>query len=170
MRVILFFFIIILDIAFRGTLLQHFAIFSTLPNTTLILIVSYSMLRKEEESCIFGFFAGFIFDLFFSNYFGLFTIVGTTVGYFSSKPFTNLYRESFLPPIVTVLVVSFMYELIFYLINVNVYEYVSFFVYLYSRIVPTVLYSVITTPFIFKIISIINYSLEERDNYKRKVF
>ncbi len=170
MRAILFFFIIIFEIAIHSTLLQSISFFGTLPNTTLVLIASYSILRKSEESCIFGFTTGLVFDLFLSNYFGLFTVIGTFLGYNASKPFTNLYRESFLPPIITVLIASFIYEIIFYLINIKVYEYVSFFVYMYSIIVPTVLYSVFITPFVFKIISIINSFIEQQESYRRKVF
>ncbi len=170
MRVLIFFIIIIFNLSFYSTILQNFSVFSVLPNTTLILIISYSLLRSEYESSIFGFTAGLIFDLFFGQYVGFFTLIGTIIGFTASKPFTNLYRDSFLPPIVTVLVVSFFYEIIFYTINAFVYGYVSFLNYLYMFIIPTVIYSVVVTPIIFKFISIINSLIEEREQHKRKVF
>ncbi len=170
MRVFIFFLIIIFDISIRTTILQHFSFFSVLPNTTLILIISYGMLRNQEEGCLFGFITGLIFDLLIGNYIGLFTFTGLIVGYFSSVPFTSLYRESFLPPTITVLVSSFFYELIFYILNIYTYEYISFFGYLYAKIMPTVLYSIAVTPIIFKIISNINIYIEKKESYKRKVF
>ncbi len=170
MRILIFFVIIILDICASATLLQNISILSVLPNTTLILIISYSLLRGEYEGSIFGFIAGFIFDLFLSNYIGFFTLLGTVVGYVASKPFTNLYRESYVPPVITTFVVATLFELLFYLINVYVYGYVSIFTYTYTVIVPIVLYSTVVTPIIFKFISIINSYIEGHEGHKRKMF
>lgn len=170
MRCIIFFIIIIFDLAFRSTILQSFSILSVVPNTTLIFIISYSLLRYEYEGCIFGFIAGILFDLFLSNTIGLFTITATIFGYIASKPFTNLYRESYVSPIITTLVATLVYEILFYFANVFIYGYVSLFVYLYTVIIPVVVYSVIVSPIIFKFVSIVNSLLEERELHKRKVF
>ncbi len=170
MRIIIFFLIIILDVSIYSTFLQNFTVLSVLPNTTLILVISYSLLRSDYESCIFGFTAGLMFDLFFSNYVGLLTLICTVIGFTVSRPFSNLYRDSYLPPIITVLIVSFFYELLFYFINIFIYDYISFLSYLYVIIFPTIIYSVVVTPFIFKFISTVNSLIEEREQHKRKVF
>ncbi len=170
LRLITFFIILLLDIVLQSTLFQYLEVFSSLPNTTLILIISYSLLRPDVEGCLFGFFAGLLFDIILSPFLGFFSLFGTIIGFIAGKPFSNMYRESLLPPIVITGVACFLYELSFYFMNIYIFNYVEFFPYLFTVIVPVTLYSIIVSPIIFKFVCSVNNFLENSERYRRRLF
>ena len=81
MRIFITAIFIILNFLMQSTILHYIEIRGVIPNTTIILIVSYALLRGSTEGVLVGFFSGLLQDVFFGTSIGYFTLFNTITGY-----------------------------------------------------------------------------------------
>ncbi len=170
MRIVIFLFIIILNFILQTTLLSSLALNNIVPDTSLILIILYARLRNDTEGFIFGFVTGLLTDIFFSPFFGFYALLGGFIGYFAGKPFRNFYRSNLVTPLLLIGFGTFIYEYIFYFFNFLFRGKVDFFSYFTSLIFPEIIYNLIFSIFIYKILFYINFKIECIEKPKRKIF
>ena len=75
--------IILLVYLIQGTFGRAIAIGGIVPNLLIILPVLFGFFKGRNEGMFVGFFAGIMYDLFFSGLFGFSALVFVYVGYYS---------------------------------------------------------------------------------------
>ncbi len=73
MRIIITTLIVVLNFILQTTLFPYLAIQGVFPNTALIIVTSYSLLRGSKEGALVGAGTGFLMDVFFHTYIGFYT-------------------------------------------------------------------------------------------------
>jgi len=154
----------------QSTVYQYIEIFNVRPNTALILIISYAILRGDVEGAVVGFFAGLMQDAFFGRYIGIHALLCMLAGYFCGKPFRNFYRESYLMPMLLVGVTTLVYEILFYASSFLFQSQLDFMLYMRTIILPGTIYALILSLPVYHLMYFINKKLESREWSKRNRF
>ena len=154
----------------QSTLFQYIEILGVRPNTALIIIVSYSILRGDVEGAILGFFAGLLTDIYFNSYIGMYALMCMLIGYFCGKPFRNFFRENFFLPLSLVAVGSLLYQFIIYMVNFLFRAELNLPFYFKTIILPGAVYTLILTVPVYSLLYGINNKLEDFEKNKRKLF
>jgi len=162
--------ILIVNFSLQSTLFQYIEILGVRPNTALIIIVSYSILRGDVEGAILGFFAGLLTDIYFNSYIGLYALMCMLIGYLCGKPFKNFFRENFFLPLSMVAVSSLLYQFIIYIVNFLFKAELDLPYYFRMIILPGSVYTLILTVPIYSLLYAINNKLEDAEKNKRKLF
>jgi len=142
-------------------------LFYTIPNTALIIVVVYAMLRGDVEGAILGFCAGFLADIFFGRIIGVSALLLMFTGYFAGKPFKDFFKENYIAPMILVAIASLTYEFMFYVLNFLLMGRTGFARYLGQIILPVTVYNLVVCVFIYRLIYGINRALETREGKKK---
>ena len=162
--------ILIANYSLQVTLFQYIEILDVKPNTALIIIISYSILRGDVEGAILGFFAGLLQDIYFSSYIGLYALMGMLAGYFCGKPFKDFFRENFFLPLSLVAFCSLIQQCILYMVNFLFRSKLDFLFYIRIFVLPESVYTIILTVPVYSLMYWINNKLEEIEKGTRKLF
>lgn len=145
-------------------------IFGITPNTAIIIIVSFAILKQENQGAVIGFFAGLLHDIFFGTIIGFNAFIYMYIGFLSGKPFKEFNTENYLLPILLVGVATFFYNFAHYVFHFLFRARLNLLYYSWSIMLPSVLYNIILTFPIYIFIYLINKRLETHENPHRKVF
>jgi len=167
LRVLVLSIIILFNFIIQSTILSHVQVFGIIPNTALIIVVTYAYLRDDVEGAIFGFCTGLLADIFFGRIIGVSALLLMLTGFFSGKPFRDFYKENYIVPIIMIGAASIVYEFMFYVLNFLLLGRVNFFRYFAQIILPTAAYNLVLCVFIYRMIYGINRRLEAREAKKK---
>ena len=170
MRVLVVSIIVLFNFVVQTTILQYIAIFGIMPNTALILIVAYAVLRGDVEACIMGFFAGILHDIFYAEFIGFHALLFALAGFLCGKPFRDFFKENYLLPIVLTFIGMVAHETIFFIIIFAFMEQRDLLYYLVTIILPASLYTAVLAIPIYRIMYSINLRLENRERKKAIIF
>lgn len=170
LRIFILTLISIINLIFQSTMFNYVNVISILPNTMLVLVLSYGVLRSDFDSMIFGFCNGLMFDVFFGRAIGFYALLGLITGYISAKPFKEFNPSNFLSPLVVILVGSICYESTFYFFAFLFRGKINFLFYLINIILPETVLNMIVGLIIYPLFFFINRRLETHEKPKRKMF
>ncbi len=133
------------------------------PNLLIILPVLFGFLKGKGEGIYTGFVCGIFYDLFSYSILGLSSIammyIGYTAGYFYQK-----YEErEILMPIAMVGAGNLAYGFLSYVVNFLLHNKLDILYYLKRFIIPEVVYTVIVTIAIYRIIIFLNKHFEGKE-------
>jgi rod shape-determining protein MreD len=111
------------------------------PDTALIFIISYAILRGDIEGAIFGFCAGLVQDILGGMVVGFFALLGFLTGYFCGKPFRDFFKDNFFLPFFVVLGVSVVYQFVVYVTTVLIFGHTDFGFFFRAIILPKTIYT-----------------------------
>lgn len=104
--------IILFNLIFQSTLFQWIGIYGVVPNTALILVMSFSIYSGKNRGAIIGFSIGILQDVVFGRTIGLnaliFMIIGYLVGFMDQK----IFKDSLLIPFTLTILTTILYETI----------------------------------------------------------
>lgn len=170
MRILTISVIMILTFIFETTLARYIAIFGISPDITILIIVSFAILRYELEGALIGFFAGLLIDLFSGSTLGINALLYLIIGYFSGKPFKEFYAENYFFPLLLVGIATFFYNFAYYVIHFLLRARLDFFHYFFAIMLPSTLYTMaLSVPF-YIFIYLINRKLEAHEKSHRRLF
>ncbi|GHU76168.1 hypothetical protein FACS1894188_08290 [Clostridia bacterium] len=170
MRVTVFFVLIIINLTLQSTILRSVSVFGISPDTQILIIVSYAILRGDMEGAVFGFFAGLIRDMMFCTVIGEYALLGLLTGFLAGKPFRNFFRENDFLPLFLAGVLMIMHECGYYFLTYLLQGETDFFYYFHRIILPETAYSVILAIPVYRLVHFINGKVEEREKRMRKLF
>jgi len=147
--------------------MQHWAIGGIVPNTTLIILVCYALLRDDVEGAIMGFAAGLLYDIFFGRIIGVSALLLMLTGFFAGKPFRDFFKDNYIAPIIMVAVASLTYEFAFYILNFLLLGRTNFIRYLGMVILPSTAYNLVLAIFIYRAIYLLDGAISKREERKR---
>ncbi len=144
----------------QTTLFRQFAVASIVPNLLLILTVSFAFMRGKKEGLFVGFFCGLFMDLSMGELIGVNAMIYMCVGYANGFCCHIFYDDDIRMPIFFVALSDLAYGTATYLMLFLLRGRLDFFYYLGRIIIPEVLYTVIVTILIYKLLYRINRWLE----------
>lgn len=169
-RIISLSIISILNIVLQSTLFEYIEILNIKPNTSILIIISYAMLRGDIEGSILGFFSGLMQDILFGKVVGLNALMGFILGFVCGKPFKDFYTENYFIPIFMAFIGTFIYGFVFYLVNFLFRGRLDAGNYLSSIVIPETVYTTVLMFFVYRFIYAVNDKLTKKEASKRKLF
>ena len=169
-RVLIIFLILVINLIFQTSILPAFAISGIVPNTALIIIISFSLLRGSFEGCLVGFFAGLLQDIFFGNTLCTYALLGTVTGFFAGKFNHGFFRENYATPVIISMASAVIYETAVYVIGFLFKGNLHYFYFLITIILPEAVYTALCTFIIYRILFSVNDYIENKEKHKRKLF
>lgn len=170
MRIAITALLVFLNFIVQTTLLPYLAIQGILPNTALILVTSYALLRGSREGAIVGACVGLLFDVFFQTYIGFYTALYLLVGYIFGRIQRDFYRENYLLPVIFCALSTVAFETVVYVTGFVFNGNGNLFYYLLRILLPEIVYAaVVTIPF-YRILFGVNEWLELKEKYKYRLF
>ena len=170
MRILITAVYIIINFLIQSTILHYIEIRGVIPNTTIILVVSYALLRGSTEGAIVGFFTGLLQDIFFGTSIGYFALFTTVTGYLFGRGNHNFYRENYILPMMLCAVAVLLYETMIYITSFLFRGQLNIIYILVNTILPETVYSCIFTIPLYRILFGTNEWLELKEKYKYRLF
>ena len=159
-RILIFGLLLIVNFILQSTVFSYIEIWQVAPNTALLIVVSYAMLRGDIEGAIIGFAAGLILDVMFGNIIGLYALLYAITGFLCGKPFKDFVRENYLLPVVLALVASLALETTAFGVHFVLRGNPYFMKYLQERIIPATVYTVLLMFPVYYLVYRLNARLE----------
>lgn len=170
MRIIVTTAMVLLNFILQTTLFQYLEIQGIFPNTALIIVVSYALLRGSKEGCIVGVCTGLLFDIFFGTSTGYYLLLFLGISYLTGKSQKNFYRENYLLPILFCTITAGAYELIHFVTELILRKDGNVLFFILKVFLPTIVYTAIVTVPIYRVLFGINEWLELKEKYRYRLF
>lgn len=153
--------LIVLAFTVQNCVFPHISFLSASPNLLLILTFSIGFIHGKEAGMFCGLCSGILLDLFYSGPFGFFTLFYIWMGYLNGI-FTKYYYEDYItPPLLLSLINDFAYNMYIYVFSFLIRNRLDFFYYFINIMVPEIIFTVITTLLIYRIVLISTKKIEE---------
>ena len=170
MRILITAFIIFLNFILQTTLFRLLAIRGIFPNTALILVTSYALLRGSKEGAIIGGCCGLLMDIFFSKMIGFYTLLYLAMGLLFGRSQKTFYRENYILPVIFCTISTVLYQAVLYITGFVFRGEGNILYFLFSVLVPELVYTAIVTIILYRILFGINEWLELKEKYKYRLF
>ena len=141
-----------------------------LPNTALIIVVSYALLRGSTEGAIVGFFSGLPIDIFFGTSFGYYTLLFLLAGLLIGRSQKDFYRDNYLLPIIICSLAAIVYESIIFITGFFLQGNTTVLYFLVRLALSEAVYTAVVTIPIYRLLFGINEWLELKEKYKYRLF
>ena len=162
--------IIFVNFILQTTIFPLLAIRGIFPNTGLIIVTSYALLRGSKAGAIVGGFTGLLMDIFFSKMIGFYTILYLVSGLLFGRSQKTFYRENYLLPVIFCTVSTIIYQAVLYITGFMFRGEGNILYFLFSILVPELVYTAIVTIIVYRILFGINEWLELKEKYKYRLF
>ncbi len=170
MKYIVYTLLAIFNIILQTTIFESFAIIGIKPNTALIIVVSVAFIQGEADGIFMGLMAGFLQDTLFSVYLGCNMFIYALIGMVCGYCFKAFFKESFLLPLAIVAGADIFYSLIYFTLNILLMGYSNFLAFLLPKVLPELVYTVLISAFLYRIVYIITEFLNNRKSSRRRLF
>ena len=160
---------IIVCFLLQSTLFQSLSLASISPNLLIILTSAYGFMKGKKEGMAVGFFCGLLEDIFFGRLLGMHALIYMYIGYANGYFNQIFYGEDIKLPMALISASELAYGLGTYLIMFLMRSRFDFFYYLKRIILPELLYTIIVTLFVYRIIYMIDQKLEKNKDLKERI-
>ena len=162
--------VLIVNFIFQSTLLQLVEIRGVIPDTMIIIIVSYALLRGQNTGMAVGFAAGLIYDIFFGNSLGFYALVGLLTGLICGTSSKTFYRENYVMPVLLSFLANCIIGMAVYVTSFLFKNDYNVFYYAFNVVLPQAVYTGAAAVLIYKALYKINKKVEKKEREKRRVF
>ena len=153
--------VILLTFILQGTVFQSLSIASISPNLLLILTVSFGFMRGKREGMFVGFFCGILIDIFYGSYVGFYAMLYMYIGFFNGFLYKVFYDEDVKVPIVFVAISDVAYGVVVYALQFMLRGRLDFFSYLRHIILPEMVYTILVTIILYRLLYRLNHWLTQ---------
>lgn len=163
-RLIIYFVEIILCFLIQSSMFHYFQLANVMPNMLLILIVSTAYMRGKMSGLLMGFFSGILVDIIFGSVIGLYALLFSLIGYFIG--FTNkIYsNDDYTLPIILIAISDLLYGFFYYVFEFLLRGRLNFPYYFRRLIIPELIYTVVVSVFIYKLLHMINNRINRKSD------
>ena len=134
------------------------------PNLLLILTFSFGFIEGKQAGMFYGVLAGILLDLFYSGPFGFYTLFYIYVGYLNGICTKYYYEDYITLPLILSLVNALAYNLYIYVFRFLIRGRLNILYYLRELMIPEIIFTVVTTLFLYRLILFINRWLKRMEN------
>lgn len=142
------------------TLFQSWSLAGISPNLLIVFTSSIGFMRGKKEGLLVGFFSGLLIDVCYGQLMGFYALIYMLTGYVNGFFQSIFYDEDLKLPMILITVSDFMYGIIIYVFMFLLRNRRDFLYYLLHVIVPEVVYTVVITILLYRLILIVNRRLE----------
>ena len=153
--------LILITFILQSTVFQSLAIASISPNLLLILTVSFGFMRGKKEGLFVGFFCGLLIDIFYGNLVGFYALIYMYIGFLNGFLYKVFYDEDVKVPMVLVAISDLAYGLAVYVLQFMLRGRLGIFNYLRHIIIPEMVYTVLITVILYRLLYKLNHWLTE---------
>lgn len=133
--------ILILNFIFQSTILQHFKVLGVVPNTSLIIVVIFALLKGKYSGAFTGLIAGLLQDIFFGGVIGINAFIYFAIGYMAGLLDDKVFKENLVLPFLTILSATAIYNIMYYLFMLFLSIDVSFIVMIKGILLKEMIYN-----------------------------
>ena len=162
--------LIIVNYILQSTVFMRFSILGVNPDTAIIVIVSYGILRGDVEGAIFGFFTGLTHDIFGANFIGLYAMLGMFTGFIAGKPFKDYFKDNYFLPFMIIVAATLSYQIMIFFTSFLIRGRLEFWFYFTSIILPKTIYTAAIALPLYSLMFVINEKIEDYENNRRSLF
>ena len=162
--------LILINYVIQTSILPHVAIFGVTPDTALIFIVSYGILKGDVDGAIFGFSAGLLQDIFSGGPIGMFALMGFLIGYVSGKPFRDFFKDNYFLPFFIVVVAVLAQQFTIYVSSFFFLGHLNIGFFARTIILPTTIYTASLSIPLYSLLHLINGRVERWEAERRNLF
>lgn len=153
--------IIFVGFILQSSIFKHISLGGIVPNILLIITATFGFMRGQNEGMAVGFFCGLLVDIFFGNLFGFFTLLYVFLGYLNGFFKDIFYPEDIKLPLLLITVSELVYNLLYYIFRFLLRGRIKLGYYFIHVILPELVYTVLVTFVIYKVIVYINEWIED---------
>lgn len=147
----------------QTTVFQTLALADVVPNLLLILTVAFGYMRGEKEGLFIGFCCGLLTDCIFGDVVGLYALIYMVVGYLNGFVNKIYYSDDIIIPVALVAASDFVYDFFYYVFEFLLRSRLNFFFYLRRIMLPELIYTVLVSVVLYKLLHMINSWLEKTE-------
>lgn len=160
--------LVIICFILQTTVFKAISIASIAPNLLLIITSSFGFMRGKKEGLFVGVLCGLFTDIFFSRLFGVYTLIYMYIGYLNGCFKKIFFPEDIKLPIILIGASDFVYSISVYVFMFLFRGRLSFVYYLLNIILPELVYTVLISIVIFRLLLIIDNRLERSEKRSRR--
>lgn len=159
-RVIVSILFILACFLLQCTVFKTLALANISPNLLIVLTSSVGFMRGKKEGMLVGFFSGLLVDICYGQLLGFYALIYLTIGYLNGFFQTIFYDVDLKLPMFLITISDFVYGIIVFIFRFALRNRTDFGYYLVHIIVPEVVYTVVITIVLYRLILIVNRRLE----------
>lgn len=146
----------------QTTIFQWFSLAGVTPNLLLILTVSIGFMRGRTEGLFIGFVCGLLIDFYYGDLIGICALIYLIVGYLSGYANKIFVKEDFTIPLLLIGAGELIYFFSYYVLEFLLRGRLNIIYYFIHIGVPRIIYTVVVSIFIYRLLNRINTLLEHR--------
>lgn len=151
----------------QTTVFRWLEIASVAPNILLILTISFGFMQGKKEGLMVGFFCGLLIDIFSGGVLGLYALIYMLLGYGSGFFCKIYFDEDIKVPMILVAGGDLMYNLVIYFLFFVLRGKMGLFSYLQAVILPEIVYTVLVSIVLYRILYRLNQHLVKSESRGR---
>lgn len=159
--------LILISAILQGTLFKALSIGSITPNLLLILTVSFGFMRGKKNGIWIGFFCGILKDMLSDGLLGFYALVYLCIGYAAGYCCKLFYDEELRVPIILMAAGDLVYGVLVYGMQYLMRGRIQFYYYFGRIIIPEMIYTVLMTVLLYRLLFNINKRLTELEMKER---
>lgn len=159
-RKVITFFIILISFLLQSTLFVKLKFGAASPNLMLVVTSSFGFMRGRKSGIAVGAISGLLVDIFWGQLLGFHTLLYTVIGYLNGSFERLFYDEDVKLPIILISASEFLYGICIYVFVYMLQGDFAFGTYLFSIIIPELVYTILVTLILYQVILHINRKLE----------
>ncbi len=169
-RKVITFFIILISFLLQSTLFVKLKFGAVSPNLMLVVTSSFGFMRGRKSGMAVGAISGLLVDIFWGQLLGFHTLLYTVIGYLNGSFERLFYDEDVKLPIVLISASEFLYGICIYVFVYMLQGDFAFGTYLFSIIIPELVYTILVTLILYQVILHINRKLESEEQRSASKF
>lgn len=158
-RLIVYFIEIMICYIIQSAMFRYMALANVMPNLLLILVVSAAYMRGKMTGLLKGLFCGLLVDLTYGSIIGLYGFIYMIIGYLMGHTNKIYSDDDYTLPILFVAVSDFIYGFLYYVLEFLLRGRLNFLYYLVRIILPEIVYTVVASIILYKLLHIVNKRL-----------
>ena len=169
-RKVITFLIILISFLLQSTLFVKLKFGAVSPNLMLVVTSSFGFMRGRKSGIAVGAISGLLVDIFWGQLLGFHTLLYTVIGYLNGSFERLFYDEDIKLPIVLISASEFLYGICIYVFVYMLQGDFAFGTYLFSIIIPELVYTILVTLILYQVILHINRKLESEEQRSASKF
>ena len=161
-RVIVITILLLLSFLLQTTVFSLHDLTGPAPNLTLILTMSFGIMRGRKEGLLTGFFSGLLYDLFFGTYLGIYAFIMMTIGYLNGRFHKKYLMEDISLPVIIIIFDQLVLDMIIFIGNFLLRNRTNLGYLFLHQMLPQLLYDVLLTVLVYRIYLRINRHLRRK--------
>ena len=154
---------VIICLLLQCSLMPAISIASITPNLMIALTSSLGLMRGKRSGMVLGFLCGLLTDLMIGPVVGFRALIYMFVGYYSGYCYRIFYDDDLKIPVLLTAAGDFLYGIAVYIFQFLLRGRVNFFYYLRRVIMPEVIYTILLTIVLYRLLMMLNNILEKMD-------